>query len=102
MPSVNRLFTELRDKGLQVVLIDFREDPALVKRVVQDRGYQAPVLLDESGDLTGRVYGVWGTPTFYIVDREGRLLGRAAGPRDWDGPAGRRFLESLLDARGER
>ena len=55
-------------------------------------------VIDESGDVTGKVYGVWGPPTVYIVDRQGRLVGRATGPRPWDGPAGRRFIEALLAA----
>ena len=46
-----------------------------MRKVVKERGYVAPVLLDESGDVTGRVYGVWGPPTIYLVDRSGRLVG---------------------------
>jgi len=38
----------------------FPGDPELVRRTVKERGYTAPVLLDESGDVTGKVYGVWG------------------------------------------
>jgi len=87
---------DLKGKGLEVLLIDFREDPDLVRRTVKERGYTAPVLLDESGDVTGKVYGVWGPPTVYLVDRQGRLVGRATGPRPWDSPAGRRFIEALL------
>ncbi|MBI2219365.1 MAG: TlpA family protein disulfide reductase [Candidatus Rokubacteria bacterium] len=102
MPSVNRLYIELRERGLQVLLVNFREDAALVGRTVRERGYRAPVLLDASGDTTGRVYGVFGPPTMYFVDREGRLVGRAAGPRDWDSPIARRFIESLLDTPGGR
>ena len=79
--------------------MSFRENPELVKRTVQQRGYVAPVLLDESGDVTGRAYGVWGPPTVYFVDRQGRLIGRAVGPRDWESPAARRFVQALLDAR---
>jgi hypothetical protein len=56
------------------------------------------VLIDQVGDVTGKVYGVWGPPTLYIIDRQGRLVGRAAGPRPWDSPAGRRFIEALLAA----
>jgi cytochrome c biogenesis protein CcmG/thiol:disulfide interchange protein DsbE len=97
LPSVDKLYGELKDKGLEVMLINFRENPGLVKRTAQERGYMAPVLLDESGDLTGRVYGVWGPPTVYFVDRAGRLLGRAAGPRDWGSPAARRFVTALLE-----
>ena len=102
MPSVNRLHEEFKDQGLAVALVTFRENPALVKRAVQERGYTAPVLLDESGDVTGRVYGVWGPPTVYFVDRTGQLVGRAVGPRDWDSPAARRFIVDLLSAPGAR
>jgi hypothetical protein len=78
------------------LLIDFRESADHVRRVVKERGYVAPVLLDESGDVTGRVYGVWGPPTIYIVDRSGRLVGRAVGRRDWSTPAARTFVRELL------
>ena len=96
MPSVNKLYTDFKARGFEVLLISFREDPELVKRTVQERGYVAPVLLDQSGDVTGREYGVWGTPTAYFVDRQGRLLGRIFGPRPWEGPAARRLIEALL------
>jgi len=41
---------------------------------------------------------VWGPPTVYIVDRQGRLVGRAAGPRQWDSPKGRQFIDAVLAA----
>jgi hypothetical protein len=46
--------------------------------------------------VTGRVYGVWGPPTIYLVDRAGRVVGRAIGRRDWSTPAARTFLRELL------
>lgn len=98
MPSIDRLHTELRSRGLAVALVNFREDPALVRRVVQERGYTAPVLLDASGDTTGRLYGVWGPPTVYLINRRGELVGRAAGPRGWDSPQARKLVEELLAA----
>lgn len=102
MPSVNKLYTELKGRGFEVLLIDFREDPRVVKRTVEERGYIAPVLLDQSGDVAGRAYGVWGPPTSYFVDRRGQLIGRIVGPRDWDSPEGRRFLLALLDDEAKR
>ena len=96
MPSVNRLYEDLRSKGLAVLLVSFRESPDAVKQAVQERRYTAPVLLDEKGDVTGRIYGVWGPPTVYFMDRGGRLVGRASGPLEWETPTARRFLEELL------
>jgi hypothetical protein len=98
LPSVNQIAGELKGRGLELILIDFRESPDLVRRTVKERGYTARVLLDESGDTTGRVYGVFGPPTAYFVDRRGNLIGRVVGPRNWDSPAGRKFIEALLDA----
>jgi hypothetical protein len=99
LPSVNRLAAELRPKGLEVALVTFRENADVVKRAVQERGYTARVLIDQSGDTTGRLYGVFGPPTVYVVDRAGRLVGRGVGPREWESPAMRKFLTELLAAR---
>lgn len=102
MPSVNRLYTDFGRKGLEVLLVDFREDLDVVRRTVQERGYVAPVLLDRSGDVTGKVYGVWGPPTAYFIDRRGRLVGRVIGSRGWDRPEARKFVQNLLDADKKR
>lgn len=82
-----------------MLLVTFREDPALVRRVVRERGYEAPVLLDASGDVTGRLYGVWGPPTAYVIDRQGRLRARLVGTHDWTSPVARRLLEEVLKLR---
>jgi AhpC/TSA family len=99
LPSVNALYNEYKSRGLEVRLIAFRESAEVVRKAVTERRYTAPVLLDESGDTTGRVYGVWGPPTVYLIDRQGRLVGRAAGPRAWDSPAARALIDALLAAR---
>ncbi len=99
MPPVNRLYTALKAKGLEVRLISVREKPETVKQALQARGYVAPVLLDESGDVSGRGYGVWGPPTAYFIDRQGRLLARMVGAHDWSTPAVRKVVEDLLAER---
>lgn len=98
MPPVHKLYDEYKSKGLEVRLINFREDPETVRRVVRERGYTIPTLLDATGDVTGRLYGVFGPPTVYFVNRQGGLVGRAAGSRDWNSAAARAFVQALLDA----
>lgn len=98
MPPVQKLYGEFRDKGLEVRLINFREDAELVRRVVRERGYTTPTLIDAGGDVTGRLFGVFGPPTVYFVNRRGELVGRAVGSRDWSGVAAREFVQALLDA----
>jgi peroxiredoxin len=98
LPSVDRLYRELRSRGFEVALIAFREEPEAVRRAVRERGYSAPVLLDQSGEVAGVAYGVWGPPTIYLIDRQGRLVGAAVGPRDWERPEARKLIEALLEA----
>lgn len=93
------LYQQYRSRGLEVLLIDIREPRDLVERVVKERGYTAPVLLDQTGDVSGVTYGVFGPPTMYFVDRQGRLLARGVGPRAWSSPAARKLIEELLAAR---
>ena len=76
--------------------MSFREDAALVKRTAAERGYVAPVLVDRKGDVTGIGYGVFGPPTAYLIDREGRLLARMVGARDWKSPAVKALLLEVL------
>ncbi len=76
--------------------MDFRESAETVAKTVRERGYTMPVLLDTSGDVTGRVYGVWGPPTVFFVDRKGQLVGRVIGARGWDSPTAMTFLRSVL------
>ena len=77
--------------------MSFRESADTVKKAARERGYVAPVLLDASGDVTGKLYGVWGPPTAYLIDRQGRLIGRIQGARDWSTPAARNLLQSLVE-----
>ncbi len=102
MPSINTLYSDLKGRGLEVLLVNIREDPELVKRTVKERGYVAPVLLDRGGDVAGRQYGVWGTPTVYLIDRRGQLVGRIVGPRDWSRPEARTFVQELLEPTAKR
>ena len=43
-----------------------------------------------------------GAPTFYLIDRQGRLVGRGIGPHVWEGDAAHRLLKALVDAPSER
>lgn len=76
--------------------MSFREEAEVVKRTAAERGYTAPVLVDRKGDVTGIGYGVFGPPTAYLIDRQGRLVARMVGGRDWSAPAVKRLLLEVL------
>ena len=99
MPSINALGAELSGEGLTVLLVDISEPRDLVARTVAARGYTARVLLDSTGQVAD-IYRVRGTPTTYLIGRDGLLLGGAVGPRPWTLPSGRALLHGLLSATG--
>jgi hypothetical protein len=95
LPSINQVHREWEPHGLSVLLIAIREDRATVARAVSERGYVAPALLDLNGRVSD-TYGISGTPTTFLVDRSGHLVGRAIGRRPWTGAEGRALLQALL------
>jgi hypothetical protein len=86
---------EWEPKGVTVLLVNIREDRAKVARVVAERGYVAPVVLDLDGAVT-EAYGVHATPTVFLIARDGTIVGRAIGPRPWTGRDGRALFQALL------
>jgi len=82
-----------------VVAINIREGREKVAAWVRDNGVTVRVLLDRDGAVTA-AYRVTGTPTVVLVGRDGRMVARAVGPRDWRGDKGRALLKALLAAAG--
>jgi hypothetical protein len=101
LPSINALQQEMKDQGLTVLLVDLWEKPARVVQTVKERGYTMRVVIDPDGKVSN-AYRVVGTPTVYLVGKDGTLLGTAVGPRPWTQAAGRALLAALLKAPGPR
>jgi Redoxin len=95
LPSINQVHREWEPKGVTVLLVDIREDRATVARAVAERGYVAPVVLDLNGAVSD-VYGIHGTPTVFLIARDGTIVGRAVGSRPWMGPDARALFQALL------
>jgi len=98
MPSIQRLHRKLADQGLVVLAVDVDESHRLVAKFMKDFGLSFPALLDAGSEVSSR-YGVRGLPTTWLVDRRGRLVGGAVGPRNWAGPAAQAVIRPLLEQR---
>jgi peroxiredoxin len=92
---VERLHRVFSAKGLAVVAVNFEEPPSTVASWARAHHLSMPVLLDIEGDVARR-FGVIATPTVILVDRRGRMMRRAVGPRDWSGPAAAALLTEIL------
>ena len=96
MPSaIAQVQREFRDKGLVVLAVSIRESPETVEAWVNKVKLPFPVLVDESG-FVQRAWRVTSTPTVFLVDRRGMVVGKAIGTKPWTAPAGRALLAALL------
>jgi len=95
MPSMERLYQELKDKGLVMLAVDMQESEKLVKEFFKEFNLSFTALLDLDGDISF-LYGIRGIPTTYIIDREGKIFGKAVGPRDWSSQDSMQLFQSLL------
>ena len=53
------------------------------------------MLLDPEGDASG-AYRITATPTVYLIGRDGKLVAKALGTKEWTSPQGRALLQHLL------
>jgi peroxiredoxin len=69
--------------------------PSEMQQFLQRHQVSYPIALD-SHYQAAQQYRVPGTPTSYLIDRAGKMLGGISGPRDWSSQAARRLFTHLL------
>jgi peroxiredoxin len=96
MSSLEVLHQKFKEKNF--VLLTISVDYGGLKTVqefMDKQRYTFPVLRDpklEAYDL----FNVKGIPTTIIIDKKGRMIGRAIGPRDWKSPEVFSLISLLL------
>lgn len=80
MPLIQRLFEQYKGKGLEVLAIAMDGEPMKksIQGLVRQKGYTFRVFVErltkEESYVAADPYGVAGTPTLYLVDREGKIV----------------------------
>lgn len=99
--------TDLMPQGLQIVGIHTPEtsserDVELLRKRVNDAGFQFPVLIDN--DLSN--WNAWGNsmwPSVYLVDRQGRIRYWWYGELNWQGADGeKRMRQRIIELLAEK
>lgn len=86
---------ELQPQGLVVLAVSIREERDTVAAWTRKVNLPFPVFLDEDAAVA-RAWRVTSTPTVFLIDRRGRVVGKAIGTKPWASPAGRALLTALL------
>jgi peroxiredoxin len=95
---VQRVHDRLQDQEKKAVMLAISIDGTganAVKPYMAEHGFSFPTLLDQRMEVA-RQFGVRGTPTTIIVNRNGEIVARAVGPFDLDSQPFTEYLEGLL------
>jgi len=95
---MERLHQTYSGKGLVVLAVNLEESSARVAKFVKELRLTFPAVLDGDGTVS-RAFAVRGLPVTYLVDRDGRILWRAFGSREWNNQAARKYFAAILDSK---
>ena len=97
MPSMEKLHQKFKDKDFVMVAINLQETASRVKQFYKEYKLTFTTLLDTTGDV-GAGLGIRSIPTTFILDKNGRIIGKALGPREWEGKKSIALFEYLTDS----
>jgi peroxiredoxin len=78
-----------------VLAVNIAEPADRVKEYLAKHKLSFPALLDSDSHLSN-LYGVRGTPTRFLISREGKVIAGSIGPRDWASHEARKLISHLL------
>jgi thiol-disulfide isomerase/thioredoxin len=87
-PHMQKLYTELKAKGLEVIAIDKGDSAQTITKYMDAKQFTFPVAMGgDDGDPNAAVfdhYGVAGYPTNYLIDSSGKVVFRMTGFMETD------------------
>lgn len=96
MPAMQRLYREFKGKGFEIVGVNVKDKRPDALAFYKKLQLSYPVVLDPEGEV-GLLYGAFGMPTTYLIDRHGIVLARLWGPADWYSPEARNLIKTLVE-----
>ena len=98
LPSMQRAWVQLRGDGFAMYAINLGEDEETIFPFILTTGVELtfPILLDRQAEVI-KGWPVIAIPTTFLLDRDGRIVYRAVGGREWDDPQLLRQFRELMD-----
>jgi peroxiredoxin len=96
MPSMEKLYQELQGEGFEILAVSIDESGAQdVMPFMKKYKLSFPALIDSKGTIKG-LYQTTGVPESFIIDKDGILVEKVIGPRNWAIPEAIRFFRNLI------
>ena len=93
---MEKLYQELKDEAFEILAVSI--DESGVKTVLpfmKKHKLTFPALTDTEG-IFKSLYQTTGVPETFIIDKDGIIIEKAIGPRDWATPGAIRYFRKLI------
>jgi thiol-disulfide isomerase/thioredoxin len=100
MPSLERLQSRLGERIAVLAVSEDRGGNKTVEPFIAKLGLKSVKIYIDPKSEVGHAFGARGLPTSFLIDREGKVLGRVEGAAEWDSPKILGVLEPLLSGNG--
>jgi thiol-disulfide isomerase/thioredoxin len=96
LPNLKALYDQKKGKGFQAVAVGFRDEESNIRNYVRahERTFSFPTTYDVN-DRVSEAFGVKGTPTFVLLDAQGRIALVHVGGGFLNNPAFKNFIQEL-------
>jgi cytochrome c biogenesis protein CcmG/thiol:disulfide interchange protein DsbE len=93
-PSLVRMQARFKDKGVVVLAVSIDADDAAYHKFLKDYSVNMVTVRDEA-KKAATLYGTFGWPESYVIDRNGVIRRKFIGPVEWTSPEVTDFLSKL-------
>ncbi len=93
-PSLVRMTARMKDKGVVVLAVSIDADDAAYHKFLKDYSVNMVTVRDESRKASN-LYGTFGWPESYIIDRTGVIRRKFIGAVEWTSPEITDYLGKL-------
>jgi thiol-disulfide isomerase/thioredoxin len=98
MPSLERMQSRLHDKITVIAVSQDRGGSKVVEPFIDKLGLKSIKTYLDPKSAAERALKVQGLPTSFLIDGQGRILGKVEGAAEWDAPKLLDTLKSFLTA----
>jgi len=96
MPAMQRLYERLPRDRFELVAVTIDDEVEKVLAFQARYALTFPIAMDRDKAVS-RAYQTMGVPESILIDRDGRMVERYVGPREWDAPEYVERIESLFE-----
>jgi len=98
MPSLDRLNREFGGDDFELVAVSVdRKGPAVAQAFLDEMKIETLKLYIDKTMKIARSLRAFGLPYTFLIDREGRELGRLVGPAEWDADEAKKLIKAAIE-----